>query len=425
MNSPLFEKKDSHGASSASGAEVAQAGPAAEVAGQATHPGADLVGATGPEFRMDPLSGEWVIIAGGRQARPSLPKECPFCIGGLEAPNPYTVKAFTNRWPVMRSPADLGLRADQARRAMEALDPFAIADSDSAPSLDTSDVSDISDLSDVSDAPEIPNTAGAGDGSSTLYRTVPALGEAEVVLYTPRHDGSLGSLADSELEALWELWRERTFVLAGLDHVAYVLIFENRGAEVGVTIEHPHGQIYGFPYIPPRIAREIAHRSSVATRSGIGCIACELVLHEPKGSRLVYEDDHSVAYVPYASAWPYALHLLPKRHAASLLELDEAQSLSLMRLLRASYAAADRLFDRPLPTMMAFLQKPFVELPDSGASNADWHLRIELVSPMRKRDVLRYVAGAEVATSVYQNPISPEEAAHNWRTAFDRATRGR
>lgn len=340
---------------------------------------------------MDPLTGEWVIIAGGRQLRPSLPEECPFCIGGLEAPEAYTVKAFTNRWPVLRGPGQLGLAGTEVAEALTTL----------------------------RSAVPLP----AGDSGSLLHPGVPALGEAEVVLYTPKHHGSLGTLTDAELRSLWALWTDRTAELSALDHVAYVLIFENRGTEVGVTIEHPHGQIYGFPFVPPRIEREIEYAAALTRRYGIRCPTCELTLKEAAGPRLVYEDDHSVAYVPYAGAWPYALHLVPKGHVASLPKLDEGGSNSLMRMLRTAYGAADMLFDRPLPTMMAFLQGPSLERDCTDSGHLDPHMRIELVSPMRKRGVLRYVAGAEVATSVYQNPVKPEDAARAWRQAFERAGR--
>ncbi len=365
----------------------------------------DTVGAAMPEFRMDPLSGDWVIIAGGRQSRPSLPAECPFCIGGLEAPEAYTVKAFKNRWPVMRSPQALGLDVEENRGFLEML----------------------------RSALPVPATAGP----DSLFFSVPAIGEAEVVLYTPKHEGSLGSLSDEELDALWRLWTERTRSLARLEHVAYVLVFENRGAEVGVTIVHPHGQIYGFPFVPPRIEKEIRRARSLASGAGDGirCLTCDVLEAEIAGPRLVFEDDHSVAYVPYASAWPFALCLVPKRHVGSLPDLDRDESVSLMKLLRAAYAAADCIFDRPLPTMMAFLQEPFESAPPSekddssaaglGPRSPDWHMRIEIVSPLRKPNTLRYVAGAEVASSVYQNPVSPEEAARAWRKAFERIGRSR
>ncbi len=354
----------------------------------------------GPCFRQDPFSGEWVIVAGERQQRPALPEVCPFCIGGLEAPAPYTVKAFTNRWPVMSGPEVLGLGPGASEEALGWL----------------------------SSPPDL------GDNGWATGVSVPALGAAEVVLYTPDHQGSLGSLSDPQLEALWALWVDRTERLFGLEHLCYVLIFENRGPEVGVTIEHPHGQIYGFPFVPPRIRREVERAAKVGKLHDLACLTCKVAAEEAAGPRLVYEDEESMAFVPYASAWPYALTLVPRVHVGTLPEMSLQGARSLMRLLRSTYAAADVLFDRPLPTMMAFLQAPTprgrAALADaairaqrtgaSGGTEPDWHLRIELVSPMRKKDVLRYVAGAEVASGVYQNPVDPEDAAAAWRAAFAR-----
>jgi len=351
-------------------------------------PRADSVGATAPEFRMDPFSGEWVIIAGGRQSRPALPQECPFCVGGLEAKDPYIVKAFTNRWPVMRSPNALGLGPEETAKAIEALE------------------------------------ARRSTYNGHLFDTVPAIGEAEVVLYSPDHDASLGNLSDAQLSSLFALWKERTLALSSLDHVRYVLIFENRGPEVGVTIEHPHGQIYAFPLVPPRIRREIERASDLADRNRIRCITCEVAKLEGGGPRLVFEDDFTLAYVPYASAWPYALYLLPKRHLGSIDQLENDEAASLMKALRKAYAAADLIFDTPLPTMMAFLQRP-VPKKQEESPVASWHLRVEIVSPMRKRGLLRYVAGAEVSTALLQNPVQPEAAASHWREAFQRVPSSR
>src|SRR5207248_1164569 len=140
-----------------------------------------------PDRRVDPRSGAPVVITGTRQDRPNLPAgACPFCPGGLEAPAPYTVRSFVNRWP------------------------------------------------------PLPD------------------GRAEILLYSPRHDASLCSLGVDGARAVVDLWADRTAALGTRDDVAYVLVFENRGAEVGATIPHPHGQLYVFDAVPPVAARELA-----------------------------------------------------------------------------------------------------------------------------------------------------------------------
>ena len=169
----------------------------------------------GPELRLDVLTREWVAIVGERQGRPNLPEEsgCPFCVGGLEAPDHYDVHWFANRWPAL-VPGD--------RVALE---------------------------------------AGAGAGAAgAAGPPVPARGAAEVVLYTPDHDASMASLGPAGTRKVVDLWAERTAALLAWPEVEYVLVFENRGREVGATIDHPHGQIYGFGFVPPVPAKERAGR---------------------------------------------------------------------------------------------------------------------------------------------------------------------
>ena len=189
------------------------------------------------ELRWDALAGAWVGIAGARQDRPNLPTtdECPFCVGGIEAPAAYEVKAFANRWP-MFTPGDPTM-----------LEP--------------------------------------------VRRRVPARGAAEIVLYAPEHDASLASLGAARVRKVVDLWAERTQALLQRPEVEYVLVFENRGADAGATIPHPHGQIYAFPFVPPVPARE----AEVAARDG-----CALCAEDP-GGRVVSARGGWRAYVPYAS----------------------------------------------------------------------------------------------------------------------------
>lgn len=375
----------------------------------------DVVGSTRPEFRLDPFQGTWVVIAGGRQQRPALPQKCPFCVGGLEAPQPYDVKAFPNRWPVVRPPEAFDLADEDVHQALSLLrSPESSAD------LFWLDDRRTEDPAERPGPPLVSPSTAPREPSHSMPRA-PALGRAEVILYTPRHEGSLGTLSEDELRSVARLWRERTADISSHPYVAYVLIFENRGPEVGVTIEHPHGQIYGLPLVPPRIMREL-NVSIARTRAGYEpCVACEVLRIEQAGPRQVWEDRHVVALVPYASAWPLAVQIFPKKHVGSILELTDEELFSLVSVLAHVYRAGDRVFDRPLPTMMAFLQAPTRAVSEDERST--WHLRIEVVSPMRKKGLLRYVAGAEVATHLYQNPVSPEEAAERLRRAMAETVR--
>src|ERR1700689_2438090 len=143
-------------------------------------------------------------------------------------------------------------------------------------------------------------------------------GAAEVVVYTDKHEGSLGTLAPERAEALMWVWRHRYMELAAREDVDYVFIFENRGVEVGVTLHHPHGQIYGYPLLPPVARLELA----AAARLG-GCAPCALLERElSDGRRVVYENERVLAYVPHAARWPYEAHVAMREHRPSLLDCD-------------------------------------------------------------------------------------------------------
>jgi UDPglucose--hexose-1-phosphate uridylyltransferase len=288
------------------------------------------------ELRRDRLTGDWVGIAGARQGRPNRPAAaCPFCVGGLEAPEPYEVKAFPNRWPMF------------------------------APG---------------------PPVELAGD-------VVPARGASEVVLYSPEHDASLASLGAAWVRRVVDLWAERTEALLARPEVAYVLVFENRGADAGATIPHPHGQIYAFPAVPPAPRRE----AEVAARDG-----CSLCTEEP-GDRLVHEIGGWRAFVPFASAYPYGMLLAPRDHVAGLPELDGAGRDGLAALLVDALGRLDLLFDRQFPYMLWIHQ---------GV-----HLHVHVATPRRSAETLRYVAAGELGGGMLMNPVVPEDAAAALRAA--------
>ncbi len=309
---------------------------------------------SGPELRFDPLTREWVMVVGDRQERPNLPEVgCPFCVGGLEAPEPYEVRAFTNRWP-------------------------ALVPGDAVP-------------------------LGAGGPHGDL---VPARGAAEVVLYTSDHDSSLGALGRTGIRAVVDLWAARTTDLLARPEVAYVLVFENRGRDVGATIDHPHGQIYAFGFVPPVPRREL----DVAEAHG--CPLCTLVPREVAiGDRVVTDDTEDggwLAWVPAASPWPYGTLLAPRTHVDGLAALDDAGRDGFAAVLADVLARYDRLYARPFPYMLWIHQQP----DDPHA-----HLHVHLAPPRRTADTLRFVAAAEVGSGTYSNPVVPERAAQELRDA--------
>jgi UDPglucose--hexose-1-phosphate uridylyltransferase len=301
------------------------------------------------QLRRDPLTGEWVAIVGGRQDRPNLPTTgCPFCVGGLEAPEPYTVRAFPNRWPP--------------------LVPGAAIDLAPAPDDD-------------------------------VFATRPPRGAAEVVLYTPEHAGSLATIGADGVRAVVDLWAERTAALLARAEVAYVLVFENRGAEVGATISHPHGQIYGFPAVPPLPAREAA----AAEGSG-GCPVCAVVGAEVAARvRMVHDGGDWTVHVPFAAGHPFATLVAPRTHVTDLTALDDRGRDGLAAALVDVVGRYDRLYDTPLPYLMWV--------------HPGLHLHVHFAPVHRAPGVLRYVASAEVGAAMLFNPLAPEDAARALREA--------
>ncbi len=237
-------------------------------------------------------------------------------------------------------------------------------------------------------------------------------GAAEVVVYTDRHDGSFATLPPERAEALMWVWRERYAELGAREDVDYVLIFENRGVEVGVTLHHPHGQIYGYPFLPPVPAAE----SAADERLG-GCAPCELLRRELQdGRRVLYENQDVVVYVPYAARWSYEAHVVLRTHRASLPECTAAELQSLAAALQALTRGYDALFQRPFPYVMAVHQAPTsADLPGAG------HVHVEFFPPLRTADKLKYLAGSEQGGGTFVVDTLPESSAQALREAIVRA----
>ena len=278
------------------------------------------------DLRTDEHGGQPTYIVDSRQSRPNLPAtSCPFCPGGLEAPEPYDVRFFVNRWPAM--PGD----------------------------------------------------------------------RCEVVLYTPQHDATFWSLGVGGARKVIDLWADRSAALGARDDIAYVLVFENRGPAVGATIPHPHGQIYAFDFVPPLPLKELERGERLGTA----------------GSRLVAAADGWTAFVPLASAYPYAVRLVPDAPVPDLPSLDGAGRDGLAALLVDVLERFDRAFDAETPYMLWIHQRPF-----DGGDWPDARVHVEIVTPWRSAGVLRYLAAGELGSGVYFNPVDPDAAAQTLREAL-------
>lgn len=239
----------------------------------------------------------------------------------------------------------------------------------------------------------------------------PSGGAAEVVVYTDRHEGSLGTLPAARVEELMWVWRHRYLELGAREDVRYVFIFENRGVEVGVTLHHPHGQIYGYPFLPPVPARE----READVRLG-GCAPCALLQRElADGRRILFENDAVVVHVPYAARWSYEVHIVLREHRPSLLECEPRELQSLARALQRLVRGYDALFARPFPYVLAVHQAP---TDGSGAG----HLHVELYPPLRTAHKLKYLAGSEQGAGTFIADTLPERSAEALREAIAHAT---
>lgn len=242
-----------------------------------------------------------------------------------------------------------------------------------------------------------------------------AHGAAEVVVYTDDHEASFAALPLARVEALMWVWRHRYLELGSRADVDYVFIFENRGVEVGVTLHHAHGQIYGYPFIPPVAGLERAADERLG-----GCAPCALLERElAEGARVAYANAALAVYVPFAARWPYELHLVLREHRRSLLECTPDELRLLAEALQLVVRGYDRLFDRPFPYVMAVHQAPTTGA-GPGANPQEGHLHVEFYPPLRTREKLKYPAGSEQGAGVFISDVLPEEAAAALREAIAR-----
>jgi UDPglucose--hexose-1-phosphate uridylyltransferase len=236
-------------------------------------------------------------------------------------------------------------------------------------------------------------------------------GAAEVVVYTDHHDSSFGTLESGRAEELMWVWRQRYAELGAREDIDYVLIFENRGVEVGVTLHHPHGQIYGYPFLPPVPRLELAADERLG-----GCAPCALLRRELEdGRRIVYENEAVVAYVPYAARWPYEAHMTLREHRPSLLACEAEELRLLADGLQALARGYDALFDRPFPYVMVVHQAPTAAVFEGAG-----HLHVEFYPPLRTAKKLKYLAGSEQGAGTFISDVLPEESAARLAEAIRR-----
>jgi UDPglucose--hexose-1-phosphate uridylyltransferase len=341
-------------------------------------------------MRLDALTGDWVSIADHRQNRTFLPPtdECPLCPSGggtmpSEIPaHEYDVVVFENRFP-----------------------SFAAASVAHGSSVAESAVAESAAV----------ESAAAGPPGNPLLAQAPALGRCEVVCFTSDHGASFSSLSPARARTVVDVWADRTLELSALEAVEHVFPFENRGEEIGVTLHHPHGQIYAYPFVPARTASLLRaateHHQRTGRLLGADLLAAEL----DAGSRVVIKGAHWTAYVPYAASWPVEVHLVPNRDVPDLVALDSDERdelaevyLDLLRRLDCYYEGPDGA-PIALPYIAGWHQAPVRQGRDVS------RLHLQIMSVLRAPGRLKYLAGSESGVGAWINDVSPEAMAARLR----------
>lgn len=320
------------------------------------------------ELRFNPLLGDWTMVAANRQKRPDMPKDdCPFCPGSGKVPNQYDVFKYDNDFPVL------------------------------------------------SHDPSQPSAVATG-----IYRTAPAYGRCEVILYSSDHHATLPQLSVSHIRKVVDLWTERFAELSADRQHKYVFIFENRGREVGVTMPHPHGQVYAYPYVPGKIRTELAACKTHHDQTG-HCLLCDINKEEQKfAQRMLVTTKHFISYLPFFTDYPYGAFISSLRHKANLLSFTDDEKDDLAYILKLVTAGMDHLFDKPFPYMMALHQTP---VHDADAADY-YHFHIEFYPPLRDRDRVKFLASSETGAWAPANPTAVEDTAVILRNSIQQIAGG-
>lgn len=319
------------------------------------------------ELRWNPLLSTWTMVAANRQARPHLPKDwCPFCPGSGKVPENYDVYKYDNDFPALTL------------------------------------------------SPEPPEPLG-----NAPYKALPNYGKCEVILYSPEHQATLPNLPISHIEKLINLLAKRYTELSTDLNVKYVFQFENRGEEVGVTMPHPHGQIYAYPFVPQKIQVELNNCRQYFRQEG-RCLVCDMNKEESSyRRRIIAENESFIAYLPYFTDYPYGVFIVSKRHTGNITQFDKQERRDLAAILKNIAGAFDNLFNKLFPYMMCIHQTPVntEEYQDSGDY---YHFHIEFYPPLREANKIKFYASSEMGAWAACNPMSVEQTAVTLREALER-----
>ncbi len=322
--------------------------------------------ATRSQLRYDALLGEWVAIASHRQTRTFLPPadECPLDPSRPGRPteipeSEYQVVVFENRFPSLSTGVDRDVP------------PF---------------------------APGAP-----------LAELRPGFGRCEVVCVTDQHERVFADLGRDRARLVVDAWADRTTELAAIDGIEHVFPFENHGEEIGVTLSHPHGQIYAYPFVPPRVQKILASVRRHREATGGGDLFADLLAAERSGPRVVTANEHWTAFVPAATRWPYELQLFPTRRVPDIPSLTDEERDAFVDVYLDVLGRFARRMDTPMPYIASWNQAPVHD------GREDWWLHLQLFSFRRAPGKLKYLAGSESGMGAWINDTTPERIADRLR----------
>ncbi|MBC8584448.1 galactose-1-phosphate uridylyltransferase [Youxingia wuxianensis] len=316
------------------------------------------------ELRWHPLIKDWIMIASHRQARPQMPKDwCPFCPGSGKVPEDYDVYKYDNDFPAL------------------------------------------------SQNPPVPD-----DVATDFFKTKEAYGKCEVILYSPGHTTTLPELSDDHVEKLVNLWCERFDALREDEKIKYVFIFENRGEAVGVTMPHPHGQIYGYSVVPKKIQLEVQSAQEYLAEKE-NCLFCDMLKAEKEfGKRIIFQNEHFTVFLPFFTEYPYGVYIFSNAHKNNISQFTREERRALAITIKHTVGMFDSLFDYKFPYMMCMHNAP-VNGEDVSES---YHFHIEFFPPMRSADKIKFNASSETGVWAHCNPTCPEETSKELRAAYTR-----
>ncbi len=310
------------------------------------------------QLRWNSMLGEWVIVTPKRANRPfqETSQTCPFCPEQSETEGKWDVLTLDNKYAALqpeKQPVDI---------------------------------------------------------DHELVLGAPAHGYCRVIIHSRDHDEQFESMKDSQVTKVMREYLRVTEQLQKHEGVEYVMLFENRGKSIGVSLNHPHSQVYALPFIPPRIKRELTQFKTHRRKYG-NCLLCETIENELKSKeRIIREDESFISLIPYGARLPYEVHIYPRNHVSSLSKLEDSLP-QLGVMIRDVTRRYSDVFDETAYVMVFHNSPP-------NSKEEDWHFHVEFYPPWRDSSRRKYIAGIEQGGWTYTNDSSPEEMAKQLRKAL-------